>query len=389
MTIEIADLHTHYPMHLALPDMYTRDERTWLRRVREDGFDAARAVTMKIARRLFNDMTPASGPAVTLERFREGNVTVAFSALYSPFDEIDIRGRFLGAPQEGYFPALIEQLDTVETEVLASNVAARVVTNAVELAAARANGEIAIVHCVEGGFHLGPNAAAVGANVALLKRRGVAYVTVAHLLYRHVATNVAALPFLPDRVYHALFKQPSIGLTPLGTALVRALHDSRVLVDLTHMTARAMEDTLDLLDRLDPGRTMPVIASHIGCRFGALEYNFEDEWIRRIADRDGVMGVILCEHYAGERLRALPTSRVEESLDVVCAHIERIHAVTGSYDHIAIGSDHDGFTKPTLAGLGHPGELGVLAAHLERRYGTVIAKKIASENVLRVLGTVF
>jgi hypothetical protein len=103
MTIEIADLHTHYPMHLALPDMYTRDERTWLRRVREDGFDAARAVTMKIARRLFNDMTPASGPAVTLERFREGNVTVAFSALYSPFDEIDIRGRFLGAPQEAIF----------------------------------------------------------------------------------------------------------------------------------------------------------------------------------------------------------------------------------------------------------------------------------------------
>lgn len=389
MTIEFADLHSHYPMHLAVPDMYAHDQRWWWQRLREDGFDVARHVAMKVARRLFNDTSPTSGHSVTLERYVQGNVTVAFSALYSPFDELAIRGDFLGKPHPRYFDALLDQMRIVEEDVAASAVPSRIVRDAAELAAARGSGQVALVHCVEGGFHLGPSELAIDANVRELKRRGVAYVTVAHLLYRHVATNTAALPFLPDAVYNALFRQPPIGLTPLGRAMVDALHHHRVLIDLTHMSERAMEDTLDMLDVLDPWRTRPVIASHMACRFGALEYNLEDEWIRRIAARGGVMGVILCEHYATERLRALPTRTIAESLDVICEHIDRIHTVTGSYDHIGIGSDHDGFIKPTLAGLHHPGELGALATHLRARYGDVVARKIASENVLRVLATVF
>ena len=35
---------------------------------------------------------------------------------------------------------------------------------------------------------------------------------------------------------------------------------------------------------------------------------------------------------------------------MVCAHIERIRRVTRSDDHVAIGSDLDGYIKPALPG---------------------------------------
>jgi microsomal dipeptidase-like Zn-dependent dipeptidase len=42
---------------------------------------------------------------------------------------------------------------------------------------------------------------------------------------------------------------------------------------------------------------------------------------------------------------------VEDSIAALTAHIDRIVNVTGSWDHMAIGSDLDGFQKPTLTGL--------------------------------------
>jgi microsomal dipeptidase-like Zn-dependent dipeptidase len=35
---------------------------------------------------------------------------------------------------------------------------------------------------------------------------------------------------------------------------------------------------------------MPVIATHMACRFGRLAYNLDDDTIKRIAKRDGVRG---------------------------------------------------------------------------------------------------
>src|SRR5205823_1178013 len=109
-----------------------------------------------------------------------------------------------------------------------------------------------------------------------LASRGVAYVTAAHLFYRSVATNSAALPFLPDWLYHFVFRQPHTGLTDLGEALVRALVREGVLVDVTHMSAASLRDTFDLVDELDPERRVPILASHMACRFGHLEYNLDD-----------------------------------------------------------------------------------------------------------------
>src|SRR5207247_4430248 len=146
---------------------------------------------------------------------------------------------------------------------------AAVVRNHAELKAARESNKVALIHAVEGGFHLGDSKAHIAANVKTLAGMGVGYVTVAHLFFRHVATNAPAIPFLPDWVYNWWFPQ-SGGLTDLGEAAIRAMVDNHILIDLTHMREESIDDTLDLLDRpdVDPQGTVPVVATHSAYRFG-------------------------------------------------------------------------------------------------------------------------
>ena len=68
-----------------------------------------------------------------------------------------------------------------------------------------------------------------------------------------------------------------------------------------------------------------------------------------------------------------------------CTKSDRIHDVTGSFDHIGIGSDLDGYIQPALPGLEHMGHMRAFQEALERRYGTDDAAKMCSGNALRVL----
>jgi microsomal dipeptidase-like Zn-dependent dipeptidase len=240
-----------------------------------------------------------------------------------------------------------------------------------------------LIHAIEGGFQLGDSEVQVRANVRELGALGVAYVTVAHLFWRSVATNAPALPFLPDWLYHLVFPQPKKGLSELGKAAVEAMIACGILIDITHMSARSVDDTFAILDRVDPGLGVPVIATHMACRFGKSEYCFPDERIRRVADRGGVCGLIMCEHYMTDGLRGRVRG-FDDSFEVLCKHIDRIRSLTGSFDNIGIGSDLDGYIKPALPGLEHMGLMGRLQDSLAERYGPD-AEKICSGNALRVL----
>jgi microsomal dipeptidase-like Zn-dependent dipeptidase len=207
---------------------------------------------------------------------------------------------------------------------------------------------------------------------------------VAHLFWRAVATNAPALPFLPDWLYHLAFPQPKEGLSSLGRAAVSAMAEHGILIDITHMSGRAIDDTFALLDDRDPAQRIPVIATHMACRFGGLEYSFTDETIRRVAARGGVLGCILCQHYITSGLRRRVRT-YEDSVAALCRHIDRIRDVTAGFDHVAIGSDLDGYIKPALPGLEHMGRMRALQRSLSERYGPEAAEQICSSNALRVL----
>src|SRR3954447_1183315 len=268
------------------------------RRERGRWRDRMRALLTEVGSRLWNYPGPAMGPAVTVPLMRAGGVSAVLSVLYVPLDEMDLAKAYGAPPDPAYFQRLVRQLDLVESHLAGSRDEVTVVArDPDELQAAIDAGRLALVHCVEGGFHLGASPGDVERNVAVLAERGVADIWLAHLFWRGVATNAAALPFLPDRIYHLLFPQPDRGLTVLGEAALRAMVRAGILVDVTHMSARSFYDALELLDDLDPERRVPAIASHMACRFGDLEYNLTDAQIARIGERDGAMGVILCDHF--------------------------------------------------------------------------------------------
>lgn len=235
-----------------------------------------------------------------------------------------------------------------------------------------------------GGFLLGATEGAVDDAVTQLAHRGIAYITLAHLFWRHVATNEPAVPFLGDRAYRRLFPQPEIGLTKLGRTAIRAMVREGILIDVSHMSERALDDTFALLDELDPERSVPVIASHVAVRFGRQTYNLDSHTIARIAERSGLIGLIVAEHQATDGLRRKRTQSFEDSVDVLASHIDRIREITGSHRHTAIGSDFDGFIKPTLAGLADMRSLGHLDTALCDRYGES-GDLIGSGNALQLL----
>jgi microsomal dipeptidase-like Zn-dependent dipeptidase len=262
----------------------------------------------------------------------------------------------------------------------------RLVRGRTELDQCLADGATALVHCVEGGFHLGDEPEEIETNVAELGRRGVAYVTVAHLFFRQVATNSPALPFLPDFAFRLLFPQPKVGLTDRGVAAVRAMVQNRVLIDISHMAPDAIEETFKLLDdELDPNCEMPVVATHAGYRFGDLEYMLDEPTIQQIKRRNGVVGLIMAQHQLNDGIRRTRTKSFEESFEVIRRHIDKIAEITGDNRYVSLGTDFDGFIKPTMSGLEGSADLKRLEDKLRDHYGDADAELITSQNAIRVL----
>lgn len=371
----IVDLHAHYPMH------FTQTSETSAPEAPSGIGDIIRAGLLKLANLLANYPDDFK-PAVTIAGLRDGEVDVALSVLYLPFDEIDLSKGPNAPPAADYFEELEGLMDAVERDIAARPDAA-IARNWRELQDALTARRTVLIHALEGGFHLGAEDGDIEPRVALLKARGIAYITVAHLFYRQVATNAPALPFLTDADYHRHFPQPPTGLDERGRTLIRCMVRSRILVDVTHMSSRAMDDTFALLDSLDAGRTVPVIATHSACRFGTSEYNLSDEHIRAIAARRGVVGLIVCKHWMSEGLPAPGNFR--DSMNVIRRHVDHIHALTGSHQFTAIGSDMDGFIKPPLPGIQRPLDLNAVRHNLVEAYGADAAAMICSRNALRVL----
>lgn len=342
-------------------------------------------VILQAARRI-NDTTANSGWRVSLDRLDKGDVRLVLSVLYLPDGELELQ-EFLGsAPEQHWFDELIAELLEVEDDLKTLDPGGKrhvIVRSLADFDGARLTSKIAFVHAVEGGFHLGHDPAQIEPRIRQLAELGVGYITLAHLFWRKVATNAPALPFLPDWLYMLIFRQPRRALTEVGEAAVRAMYQHKVLVDLSHMNGRAITRALELTPK-----DFPVVATHSGFRFGLQTYNVNRKTVRAIAERGGVIGLIMAQHQLNDGLRRKRTKDFDDTLKVICRHVDRIHKITGTYDNIALGTDLDGFIKPTMSGIETPVDLKKLREPLERRYPGH-ADAILYGNAERVLRTVF
>jgi membrane dipeptidase len=394
-----ADWHAHYPMHVLSdvdPETAPDPAVGLMRKVRGRRTLGARfqAAVLWVAMKVGSDRTLTSGPRISVEGMREGNVGLALSVLLRTFEELDLGKPYAAAPTPDYFAGLLEDMDEVEAEVESHGAATiRFVKSLEQLDRALKEEAIALVHAVEGGFILGDTDDEIARNCATLAARGVGYVTVAHLFFRQVATNAPALPFLPDPVYDFVFPQRGKDrLTPRGEAVVRGLVRNRILVDLCHMDPPAIHEVFDLLDReLDPEARFPVVSTHAGYRFGKQRYMCDEEILLKIKRRGGLVGLIMAQHQLNDGLRKHGdyTTAFGESFEVICAHIDKIAEVTGGYEHIGLGTDFDGFIKPTMGGLETMSDLATLERALEAKYGPEATAAMTSANSLRVLRTLW
>jgi microsomal dipeptidase-like Zn-dependent dipeptidase len=379
----IADLHCHFPMHLVKWEeehVHPRDRvRDWWDHVRHEvnaeGFD--------LAARLVNNIPFGDGWRISLDGLERGGIGVVCSVLYWPFFEFQLGARYGSPPDPHAFAALLDQLDYVERALAESDPGGArhvIVKTATDLDDER----MRFIHCVEGGFHLGPDPAAVDDQVRRLADAGIFYITLAHLFYRGVAADAPALPTLTDDQYNAIFHQPEDGLPALGVAAVHAMARHRVVVDLSHMRPDVIDRALTELDAAGGG-DLPVIASHVGAAAAGPPghaYNLQPETMRRIRDRGGVIGLIVAQHLLGE------TRTPQDSRELIGRHVDAIHDAVGSHAHTAIGTDLDGFIKPTLAGIDRADDLTTLEGWIRDLYPAE-ADAILHGNAERVLRTTF
>ena len=122
-------------------------------------------------------------------------------------------------------------------------------------------------------------------------------------------------------------------LTTLGIELVPALDAADMIHDVSHLAEESFWDLLRLTDR-------PVIASHSNCRaIVPTDRQLSDEMIRAIADRGGVIGINFFDRFL---LPPADSGARQATLADVLCHVRHICDLTGTVDHVAIGTDMDG-----------------------------------------------
>lgn len=178
------------------------------------------------------------------------------------------------------------------------------------------------------------------------------------------------------------------GLSDFGRAVVRAMNELGMLVDLSHAGEKAFYDAIEV-------STSPTIASHSGCKaLHGHPRNLTDDQLRSLSRSGGVVGIPFCVAFLSRdaqeedaRLRETPGYRavrgrndtdlalrqgrflrreaVPLALDRVLDHV--VHAVeVAGIDHVGVGSDYDGIGR-TPEGLEDASCYGNLAAGLRAR----------------------
>lgn len=118
-------------------------------------------------------------------------------------------------------------------------------------------------------------------------------------------------------------------LTPLGYELLAEMEKQGVILDVSHMAEESFYNSLDAYHG-------PVIASHSNCRhYVNTDRQLSDDMIKRLVERDGVIGMVLYNRFLTEDGR-------DVNLETVIRHMSRICEIAGHTRAVAIGSDWDG-----------------------------------------------
>ena len=180
-----------------------------------------------------------------------------------------------------------------------------------------------------------------------------------------------------DTRYSAGAWQGIGGLTDDGRHLMEIMADLGFILDLTHMSEEA---TLQALDSYQG----QIMASHSNARaLVGTQRQLSDQQIRLIAERDGVIGVVLYNKFLKARHeKGDPKEAV--TVQYVTAHIDHICQRVGSAQYVGIGSDYGGTGPPK--GLETAAQYpNITEALLKRGYDEKAIIKILGGNLMRIM----
>ena len=324
-------------------------------------------------------------------KLKQGGLDVLLSTVYAPEKGILDECRYLKILRyllpltwkkvfsRSYFDVTIDMLDVMEEQVKKATdrktgkQLAQMAFSVRELDAILNQGDdrpIAVIHNIEGAHSLDGDLD----NVQRLFDRGVAYLTLAHF-YENKAVH-PCFPY-PESVQKLGCFQGgrnlALGLKEFGEQVVEKMIELGMILDIAHCTPPARRRIYDIV-----GNRLPIIASHVGAyEINPSPYNLPDWEIKKIANTGGVVAVILMNYW-------LMPHETKRGLNFVARTLQHFVNV-GGIDHVAIGTDFDGFTDPP-DDLKDASELPKLTQRLlAEGYSTEQIVKIWGGNTLRVL----
>ncbi|MBR3254771.1 MAG: dipeptidase [Clostridia bacterium] len=165
------------------------------------------------------------------------------------------------------------------------------------------------------------------------------------------------------------------GLTELGKKYIKELENQNIIIDLSHSSKKTFWDTCRITNN-------PIVASH-SCVQKLCNHprNLDDEQIKQIAKKEGVIGICFCKPF-------ITTKNTATVKDIV-NHIDYITNLVG-IDYISFGSDFDGLEKEhILQDIKGVNDYKLIINELILRgYKKEDIEKICYKNFLRVFNKV-
>lgn len=162
------------------------------------------------------------------------------------------------------------------------------------------------------------------------------------------------------------------GLTRFGRQVIEEMEELGMLVDVSHLSEAGFSDVIKFAKK-------PFIASHSNARaICDVPRNLKDNQLLKIAEKGGVVGLNLYSPFL--------VKYGQGGIDDILNHIQHMLSVMGE-DFISLGTDFDGI-ESTPKEISNVADMDTLFARIENEFGKVVAEKIFSENLLRVLKAV-
>jgi membrane dipeptidase len=328
------------------------------------------------------DLRTRTAGHTDLARLKEGMLGGQFWSIYIPGDIAD----------SGFARVQMEQIDIARRVVEKYPERLTWALTASDMRRAFKEGKIGSVLGLEGGHAIENSLGTLRVYYDL----GARYMTLTH----NVTTAWADAAL--DSAKHG-------GLTEFGKEVVREMNRLGMLVDLSHVSPGTMSDALDVTEA-------PVIFSHSGAR-AVVDHkrNVPDSILQRVPANGGVVMVPFVTSfvsrdvaaYAHEEevftadlkkktgadtaayrseLRAWRTAHPspKATISQVADQIEYVRKIAG-VDHVGIGGDFDGITD-VVVGLEDVSKYPSLFAELAHRgWSDEDLRKLAGENILRVM----